>query len=375
LSGALALTAATRNAGSYAINQGTVAVSDGNGGNNYILSVDPSITYLVTPALLTITAQTDSRAYNGTTSSTAVPLVVGALYGSDNLSGLLQVYEDKNVGTGKTLNVAGYTVNDGNSGNNYSVTTATDNTGSIHKADLAVTANNTNKTYGQTTTFAGTEFTPAGLVNNETIGSVTLASAGAVSTASVAGSPYSIVPSNATGGTFDAGNYTITYANGSLAVSPAALTVTANNDSKTYNGLAYTGGNGVSYSGFVSGEDASVLAGSLGYGGDSQGATAVGAYKITPYGLSSSNYSIIFADGSLYVRDSVSSLRDQVVPVQVALTVPTSWDGKVGSESSASGPAVSLGAAGTQVFVSGDGGVQLSAYSRHIFIRNGGVRQ
>jgi hypothetical protein len=40
------------------------------------------------------------------------------------------------------------------------------------------------------------------------------------------------VPSAATGGTFSAGNYSITYANGSLTVSPALLTITPNSISK-----------------------------------------------------------------------------------------------------------------------------------------------
>ena len=43
-------------------------------------------------------------------------------------------------------------------------------------------------------TFAGTEFTTSGLVNADTVTSVTLTSAGAAATARVAGSPYWIVP-------------------------------------------------------------------------------------------------------------------------------------------------------------------------------------
>ena len=72
---------------------------------------------------------------------------------------------------------------------------------SVNPAALAITANNASKTYGQTFTFAGTEFTSLGLQNGETIGSVTLTSPGAASAANVAGSPYLITPSNAVGGT------------------------------------------------------------------------------------------------------------------------------------------------------------------------------
>src|SRR5208283_2990513 len=105
---------------------------------------------------------------------------------------------------------------------------------SVTPAALTITANNQNKTYGQLFTFTGSEFGSLGLQNGETIGSVTLTSAGAGSLAGVAGSPYAIIPSNATGGTFNAGNYTIGYVNGALTVTPAALTITANNQNKTY---------------------------------------------------------------------------------------------------------------------------------------------
>src|SRR5690606_28005479 len=39
-----------------------------------------------------------------------------------------------------------------------------------------------------------------------------------------------------------------------LIINKAPLTVTANDDTKVYDGLAYSGGNGVEYDGFVNGE-------------------------------------------------------------------------------------------------------------------------
>ena len=74
----------------------------------------------------------------------------------------------------------------------------------------------------------------AGLVNGETVGSVTETSPGTLATASVVGSPFAITPSNPVGGTFTPSNYTISYVNGALTVTPAPLTVTASNTSKTY---------------------------------------------------------------------------------------------------------------------------------------------
>src|SRR5262249_57403486 len=57
---------------------------------------------------------------------------------------------------------------------------------------LTITAKSLSKTYGLALTFAGTEFTTSGLVNNDTVTSATLSSAGAAAGASVAGSPYPV---------------------------------------------------------------------------------------------------------------------------------------------------------------------------------------
>ena len=115
---------------------------------------------------------------------------------------------------------------------NYSIGYVNSGALTVNPAGLTVTASNATKTYGQTPTLSA--FTTAGLVNGETIGSVTETSPGTAATASVAGSPYAITPSSATGGTFTPSNYTIGYVNGALTVNPAGLTVTASNATKTY---------------------------------------------------------------------------------------------------------------------------------------------
>src|SRR5262249_7588282 len=47
---------------------------------------------------------------------------------------------------------------------------------SVTPAALTITANNASKTFGRTLTFAGTEFTASGLVNGDSVSSVTLTS-------------------------------------------------------------------------------------------------------------------------------------------------------------------------------------------------------
>ncbi len=169
-------------------------------------------------------------------------------------------------------------------------------------AALTVTASNLTKTYGQTATFAGTEFTTSGLVNGDTLTSVTLASFGAAATATVGGSPYPIVPSAAIGA--DLTNYTITYSGGALAVNPAALTVTANNQTKTYGQTLTFAGTEFSASGLVNGDTVTSVA------LVSSGSAATAAVAGSPYGIASSgaagtglnNYAITYANGNLSVN-------------------------------------------------------------------------
>src|SRR5207244_12105621 len=83
---------------------------------------------------------------------------------------------------------------------------------------------------------SGSEFTAGAgqLVTGDSVTSVTLSSAGAAATATVGGSPYTIVPSAAVGSGL--GNYNISYHNASigLTVNAIALDITANNQSKNY---------------------------------------------------------------------------------------------------------------------------------------------
>ena len=75
--------------------------------------------------------------------------------------------------------------------------------------------------------------------------------------------------------------------------------MTVNNVSKTYgqNNPAFS----VSYNGFVNGDTPSSLGGSLIYTTTATSASPVGAYSVTPSGLTSSKYTITFVNGTLTV--------------------------------------------------------------------------
>jgi hypothetical protein len=100
-------------------------VNDGNGGGNYNVTVKTA-KGTITPESIVISAVTQTKVYDGTTTSTETPILSdGTLYNGDTLTGLAQAYNSKNVlGTnGSTLTVAsGYTLTHAG---NYDVTVQT----------------------------------------------------------------------------------------------------------------------------------------------------------------------------------------------------------------------------------------------------------
>ena len=116
----------------------------------------------------------------------------------------------------------------------------------VSPATLTLTANNQSKLYGatQTTPVTGSSaFTPTGLKNSETVGTVTLTyGTGGLLAMDAVGSTSTITPSAAAGGTFNAGNYTIGYVQGTLTVVAVPPPVVATGGTVT----TYTSG-GYSY--------------------------------------------------------------------------------------------------------------------------------
>ncbi|MGR3270568.1 beta strand repeat-containing protein, partial [Thalassococcus profundi] len=123
------------------------------------------------------------------------------------------------------------TVADGTGLANY-VLTVQDGSMEVTPAPLTITPEDQSKTYGELFTFDGTEFVATGLLFSDAVTSLALTSAGAAADAAVAGSPYAITAAAAEG--TGLGNYAITYDTGSFDVTPAPLTITPDDQSKTY---------------------------------------------------------------------------------------------------------------------------------------------
>ena len=79
---------------------------------------------------ITVTAATNTKTFDGTTSAAATPTITGGTLQAGDTAAFTETYDNKNAGTGKTLTAAG-AVKDGNGGNNYAVTFVTNTTGVI----------------------------------------------------------------------------------------------------------------------------------------------------------------------------------------------------------------------------------------------------
>ena len=195
------------------------------------------------------------------------------------------------------------------SANNYTIVAGAAATLTINKATLTVTPDSKSKTYdGVASTGFSSSYT--GFVNSEN-GSVVTGTAGFGGTAigAVAAGSYTII---ATSGTLSAANYDLVFQAGTLTINKALLSVTADNKTKTYDGLTFSAFTSV-ISGFVGTEDLSAVSGSIGYLGAAVSATGTGNYTILPTSgtLSAANYAFSFSSGVLSIgKATLSVLAD-----------------------------------------------------------------
>ena len=143
------------------------------------------------------------------------------------MTGLAQAFSSKNVlGTGgSTLAVTGYTVNDGDGGKDYTVTTQTA-TGTITPDPLTVRANNVSTVYGSS--LPALTYTIAGFVGGDN--SSVVSGAPVIATTAASGANAGAYPIAIAAGTLSATNYSFPAADliaGTLTVTPAPLVITA----------------------------------------------------------------------------------------------------------------------------------------------------
>ncbi|WP_175490582.1 beta strand repeat-containing protein [Pelosinus propionicus] len=324
------------NASTLKINTG-YTLNDSNNGNNYTVTTQTAAG-TITPANLTLTAVADSKVYDGTNVSNGIVTYSGLLAG-DTVSGLSQSFDSKNVlGTNaSTLKInTGYTLNDSNNGNNYTVTTQTA-AGTITPANLTLTASADSKVYDGTTVSNGI-VTYNGLLAGDTVSGLTQS----FDSKNVLGINASTLKVN-TDYTLNDGNngsnYTVVTQTAAGTISPAALTVTANNASR-YAGQVNPAF-AAAYTGLATGETPAALSGSLTFGTAATQASPPGTYAITLTGsLSSPNYQITYLNGALTItgRPADPAYDGAVSHAERLTTTVSGFNGKTGSLPAYGGP-------------------------------------
>jgi len=241
-------------------------------------------------------AVADDRLYDCTTVSVFSGASLGGLLGSDLVSLSnegIGTFADKNVGTDKSVTTS--IALDGVDAANYTLVQPDGLTADITPRTLNVVFVSIDKAYDATIA------APVSFTDDRIAGDVLDITATASFTDPNVGADKLISLSDTSLGGTDGSNYTLTIDGAALTgdIMPASLTIAANGVTQEVSGVAFTGGDGITFSGFVGDEDQSVLDGALVYGGSSQGAVNEGTYTIIPSGFTAQNYSIDYQNGLL----------------------------------------------------------------------------
>ena len=262
-------------------------------GDYTISYVDGTLT--VTPVVLTITADDQTKAYGA-----ALPSLTASYAGFTNGDTAASLTTAPALST--TATAASHVA-----GNPFSITAAgavdndytisyVDGTLTVTPVTLTITADSKVKAYGAALPALIASY--SGFVNGDTPASLTTLptlTANATSASHVADRPYSITVS----GAFDT-DYTISYVAGTLTVTPVGLTITADNKTKAYGAAPVLT---ASYSGFVNGEAPGSLTTlpTLSTTATASSHVSGSPYAITAAGAVDADYTISYVTGALTV--------------------------------------------------------------------------
>ncbi|GCL62751.1 MBG domain-containing protein [Pseudaquabacterium pictum] len=267
LSGSLSRSSG-ENVGGYTISAAALV-----NGNYTITAIDGALS--ITPRAITVTADAKSKVYGNSDPALTYRLTTGSLVGNDSLSGSLSRSSGENVGS--------YTISAAALANGNYTITAVDGALSITPRPITVAAEAQSKVYGNSDPALTYRLTTGSLVGNDSLsGSLSRSSGENVGS-------YTISAASLANG-----NYTITAVDGALSITPRAITVAADAQSKVYGNsdpaLTYR-----LTTGSLVGNDS--LSGSL----SRSSGENVGGYTISAAALANGNYTITAIDGALSI--------------------------------------------------------------------------
>src|SRR5208337_563424 len=237
------------------------------------------------------------------------------------------------------LQVGTHTIRAIYSGDANYASTSQWSTQTVTPAALTITAVNNAKVYGAALPTLTASY--SGFVNGDT--SASLASLPVLSTTATAHSPVSSGPYPITASGAADSDYTISYVAGALTVTPAALTITAVNQTKVYGAALPT--LTASYTGLVNGDTAATFshvpntAPNIVSTATASSHVAGSPYAITASGAADSDYSISYASGTLTVSTAaltITAANKAKVYGAVLPTLTASYTGFVNGDTSTS---------------------------------------
>jgi hypothetical protein len=286
-----------RNAGgSKAVSVSGISLSGADAGN-YMANTTANTTANITARPITVTAVGDTKTYDGNNGSAVVPAITGGL-GFGDTAAFTQSFDNKGAGSGKTLSPGG-AINDGNGGNNYTISFVNNGNGVITQLGIAGNITAASKVYDGTTAASITARTLTGVLGADVVsyvggtGNFADKNVGTGKTVTAIGLSLS--------GT-DAANYAVNATAMTTAdITPATLVVQADNKSRIYDTPNPT--LTASFSGCVDPSTTSAINGNPGLSTTATTLSPVGAYPIlvTLGTLSAPNYTFTLMSGSLTV--------------------------------------------------------------------------
>jgi uncharacterized repeat protein (TIGR02543 family) len=270
----------------------------------------------VTKAGLTITADSDSKVYDGKpltkNSYTSTKLAEG-----DNIAAVTITGSQTFAGTGNNVASAAVIKHDGKDvTGNYDITYV-NGTLTVTSANIAITikADSDSKTYdGKPLTKNSYTMTEGTLIAGDAITSVTVTGSQTDAGTSDNTASAAVIKHD---GTDVTGNYTITYEKGSLEVTKAGLTITADSDSKVYDGKPLTK-NSYTSTKLAEGDNiaAVTITGSQTFAGTGNNVASAAVIKHDGKDVTG-NYDITYVNGTL-----------TVTPANIAITIKADSDSK-----------------------------------------------
>ena len=261
-----------------------------------------SAAFTVNPVTVTGSITASNKIYDGTTAATiATRSLTGGVLGGESVSltGGTANFADKNVGNGKLVTATGLTLSGAQAANYQLASTTATTSANITTAPLLVRADYLTRSYGVTNPPLTASY--IGLAGGETLATSGITGSPVLNTTAQTTNAVGAYPITIASGNLAAQNYSFSFTNGVLTIAKAPLTVAANSFTRAFGTAnpALT----VTYSGFVLGQNSSVLSGNPSVTTTAVTNSPVGSYPIvvTAGSLTASNYAFNFVNGTLNV--------------------------------------------------------------------------